>query len=333
MQFRPLGPSGIEASAVGLGAWAIGGWMWGGADDNESIRAIHAAIDAGINLIDTAPAYGFGHSEQVVGRAIRDRRDKVVLATKCGMVCDPTVGELKFRSTAAGPASDGHIRIHIFNGPESIRREVEDSLSRLGTDYLDLYQTHWQDPTTPIEATMETLEALRKEGKIRAIGACNASVEQLTAYNRAGTLDVDQEKYSMLDRQIEAEQLPYCRDQQVAVLASSPLSKGLLTGRMGPEREFPEGDLRRGDPRFSEENRRRVGEMLQQWQPIAEAHNLTLGQLTIAWTMRAGGATHVLCGARSPEQAQENAAAGDAQLSSDEIATMEESLGQLSLVS
>lgn len=331
MRNRSLGESGIEASVVGLGAWAIGGWMWGGADDDESIRAIHAALDAGIDLIDTAPAYGFGHSELVVGRAIRDRRDKVVLATKCGMVCNPTVGQLKFRSDFAGPQPDGHIRIHVYNGPESIRQEVEDSLRRLQTDYIDLYQTHWQDETTPIEQTMETLESLREEGKIRAIGACNASTQQMTAYNKAGTLDVDQEKYSMLDRQLETEQVGWCREQNVALLAYSPLSKGLLTGKMGPGRDFPKGDLRRNDPRFSTENRRRVASMFEAWKPIAETHRVTIGQVTLAWTLREGGATHVLCGARSPEQAQENAAAGSVELNDEELAAIDRSLDEFSL--
>lgn len=319
MQQRPLGPSGIPASVVGLGTWAIGGWMWGGTEESQSIRAIHAAIDAGVTLIDTAPIYGFGVSESIVGKAIRDRRERVVLATKCSMVCDPTRGQFKFRSTALGHDPRGHVVIHIHSSRQSIRQEIEDSLARLQTDRIDLYQTHWQDPTTPIEETMRALVELKREGKIRAIGVCNASVADMEQYRKAGTLDSDQEKYSMLARSIEREQLPYCRHWGMAVLAYSPLALGLLTGKIGPQRQFNPGDLRRDHPQFSVENRQRVAEMLQKMRPIAEAHGVTLGQLVIAWTFHQPGLTHVLCGARDPAQALENAAAGDVRLSAEEV--------------
>ena len=319
MQHRALGQSGIEASVVGLGAWAIGGWMWGGTDEQESVNAIHAAIDAGINLIDTAPIYGFGASERLVGRAITDRRDQVVLASKCGMVCDPHVGEDKFRSTTLGADPYGLIDIHVYLGPDSIRNEVENSLRRLNTDYIDLMQTHWQDSTTPIEDTMSTLMSLKDEGKIRAIGVSNASSQQMDIYRDHGQLDSDQEKYSTLDRDIEADQLPYCRDNNIAVLAYSPIAQGLLTGKMGPDRVFPAGDLRRESPRFSKENRERVSRMLDEFRPIAETHGITLAQLAIAWTVAQPGLTHALCGARKPEQAEENAAAGDVELTEEDI--------------
>lgn len=314
MRTRPLGSSKIEASVVGFGAWAIGGWMWGGADDAGAIRAIHAALDAGITLIDTAPIYGFGHSEEVVGRALADRRDRAVIATKCGMVANTRLGAPKFRSTALGASPTGHIDVRIYNHPDSIRDEVEWSLKRLQTDRIDLYQTHWQDPTTPIDDTMDALLALKQEGKIRAIGVCNASIDQMQAYSRRGQLDSDQEKYSMIDRQLETEQLPYCREHHVAVLAYSPLAMGLLTGKIGPEREFGDGDIRGKQPRFSRENRQRVAGMLRELEPIAARNRLTLAQLVIAWTAEQSGVTHVLCGARTPEQARENAAAGSAEL-------------------
>jgi aryl-alcohol dehydrogenase-like predicted oxidoreductase len=179
MRYRSLGKSGIEASVVGLGSWAIGGWMWGGAEEAESVRAIHAAIDAGVNLIDTAPVYGFGVSEEVVGKAIRDRRDKVVLATKCGLVWHEEKGEFFFASDEKHPTDDGRIKVYRRLAPDTIRREVEWSLKRLGTDRIDLLQTHWQDSTTPIAATMHTLMELKKEGKIRAIGCSNATPEQM----------------------------------------------------------------------------------------------------------------------------------------------------------
>jgi len=316
---RPLGRSGVSASVVGLGAWAMGGWMWGGTDAAASIRAIHAALDAGINLIDTAPIYGFGVSESIVGRAIHDRRERVVLATKCAMVCDPHHGHFKFRSTAQGPDPHGHIEIHIYAGPESIRQEVEESLHRLQTDYIDLYQTHWQDPTTPIADTMGTLLELKQEGKIRAIGVCNATVEQMNQYRAVGPLDSDQERYSLLARDIEQNQMPFCRENGVAMLAYSPLALGLLSGKIGPERQFIEGDLRRSHPLFTVESRQRVEQLLRPVREIAQARGVTVAQVVTAWTFHQPGMSHVLCGARNPEQARENATAGDLQLTAEEL--------------
>ena len=322
MQQRSLGPSGISASVVGLGAWAIGGWMWGGAEECDSIDAIHAALDSGTNLIDTAPIYGFGLSEEVVGKAIRDRREQVVLATKCSLVPEQHGGTFSFRSTAGGPSSTGHIVVHANLTPESIRQELEMSLRRLQTDYIDLYQTHRPDENTPIADTMGELLKMKQEGKVRAIGASNVSSQQMEEYRRLGPLDSDQEKYSMLARELEQDQLPYCREHQIAVLAYSPLGQGLLTGKVGPEREFPPTDLRSSDPLFSVENRRRVAQMLEPFQPIAEQHEITLAQLAIAWTIAQPGVTHALCGARNRQQAEENAAAGRVQLSSQELETM-----------
>jgi aryl-alcohol dehydrogenase-like predicted oxidoreductase len=321
-----LGQSGIEASVIGFGAWAVGGWMWGGTDQSEAISAIHAALDAGVNLIDTAAIYGFGLSESIVGRAIRDRRDQVVLATKCSMVCDPTRGVFKFRSNAGGPDPNGHIIIHISGAPDSIRREVDASLQRMGVDHIDLYQTHWQDTTTPYADTMAALMDLKQAGKIRAIGVCNASSAQMRAYGEAGVLDSDQEHFSMLQRDIEGDQLPYCREQVIAVLAYSPLARGLLTGAVGPNRKFDAGDHRAGLEMFSLDNRRRVAGMLERFQPIADQRDVTLAQLVIAWTLAQPGLTHALCGARNAKQALENAAAGDIVLTDAELATMDEAI-------
>ncbi|MEJ2008445.1 MAG: aldo/keto reductase [Acidobacteriota bacterium] len=314
MEHRPLGASGIEASVVAMGAWAIGGWMWGGTDERKAAEAIQASLDAGINFIDTAPAYGMGLSESIVGKAIAGRRDKLVIATKCGIVWHTEKGTPFLEQSGK--------RMHRYLGPESIRHEVEQSLKRLNTDYIDLYQTHWQDETTPIEDTMGTLLDLKREGKIRAIGASNATVEQIEAYRRVGQLDACQEKYSMLDRELENEYLPYARQHNLAVLAYSPLANGLLTGKIGPERQFPPDDLRHSRPRFSVESRRKVLAMLDRMRPIAEKHGLTLAQLVIAWTAAQPGVTHVLVGARNAEQAQENAAAGNATLSLKEIETI-----------
>jgi methylglyoxal reductase len=328
MQTRPLGQSGIEASVVGFGAWAIGGWLWGGSSESEAIRAIHAALDAGVTLIDTAPVYGFGASEEIVGKALVGRRDKVVIATKCGMVVNTTKGEHKFRTTVAGLSEYGHIDVRLYNGPESIRQEIDRSLGLLRTDHVDLYQTHWQESTTPIEDTMGVLLELKQAGKIRAIGVCNATVAQMDRYANVGQLDSDQERYSMLDRQLEREQLPYCLKHNIAVLAYSPLAMGMLTGKMGPEREFGGGDVRAIQPRFSKENRTKVANLLKAMQPVADAHGLTIGQSVIAWTARQPGLTHVLCGARNPQQAEENAAAGRAELSDDNIRAINQVLDE-----
>ncbi len=316
MECRRLGASGIEASVVGLGAWAIGGWMWGGTDERKSVEAIQTSLDAGINFVDTAPAYGMGLSETIVGKAIAGQRDKVVIATKCGIVWHTEKGM---------PFIDQNGKtMHRYLGPESIRYEVEQSLKRLRTDYIDLYQTHWQDQTTPIEETMSTLLDLKREGKIRAIGVSNAAVEQIEAYRRVGPVDSAQEKYSMLDRGLEDEYLPYARKNNIAVLAYSPLALGLLTGKIGPDREFPPDDIRHNNPRFSVGTRRKVLAMLDRVRPIAEKHRLTLAQLVIAWTVAQPGLTHALVGARDDRQARENAAAGNVTLSRAELEIINE---------
>lgn len=330
MQMRPLGSSGINASVVALGTWVMGGWMWGGHRKADSIAAIHASLDAGINFLDTAPIYGFGLSEAIVGEALQGRRDQAIIATKCGMVTDPSLGEFKFRSHAAGRSDLGLIDVHVCNRPDSIRREVETSLQRLRTDSIDLYQTHWQDSTTPIEDTMAVLTDLKQQGKIRAIGVCNATVPQMQEYAKLGPLDSDQEQYSMLDRDLEGKQLPYCQKQNIAVLAYSPLARGLLTGKMSPEREFEEGDVRGDDPRFSRENRRAVSRLLEHLQPVASGHHVSLPQLVLAWTFHQPGLTHVLAGARNPRQAVENAAAGEVSLSAEDLAEIRTALDRFS---
>lgn len=332
MHMRPLGESGIQASTVAIGTWVMGGWMWGGADESESIAAVHAAIDEGINLLDTAPIYGFGHSEMVVGKAIKDRRDKVIIATKCSMVINAPGGRSVGRSTSAGPAEHGHLEIKIWNNPDSIRDEVELSLKRLGTDYIDLYQTHWQEQETPIEDTMGALVKLKEEGKIRAIGVCNATTEEMDRYRSVGQLDSDQEQYSMIHRKLEGgsqlgedglvDQLGYCLKNNVAVLAYSPLVLGLLTGKVGPDREFPESDLRSKQKRFSKGNRQMVADLLAKFQPVTDKHGCTMAQLVIAWTVSQPGLTHALVGARTAQQAKENAAAGRITLDAEDLALM-----------
>ncbi len=330
MRTRKLGASGIEATVVGLGTWAIGGWMWGGTEENQALDAIRAALDAGVTLVDTAPVYGFGRSEEIVGKAIAGRRDKVVLATKCGLIWHEKKGDFFFHGSEAGQAADGDsspIPVYRYLRPESIRLEVEQSLRRLRTDYIDLLQTHWQESTTPVADTMAELLKLKDEGKIRAIGVSNVTPAQLREYQAAGGVDSAQENFSMIDRQIEAELLPLCREQGVAVLAYSPLALGLLTGKIGPERRFSAGDLREGQPRFSTAGLQRVHDLLAKFQPLEESRGVSTAQLVIAWTAAQPGLTHVLCGCRTVAQAHENAAAGDLELSAAELAEIDAALG------
>ncbi len=331
MKYRPLGQSGIEASVVALGAWAIGGWNWGGTEENESINAIHAAIDEGINFIDTAPVYGFGRSEEIVGQAIAGRRDKVVLATKCGLIWDRQEGEFHFRSDEKTINTDKPtLEVYKCLRPKSIRKEVETSLKLLKTDYIDLYQTHWQENTTPIADTMGCLIELKQEGKIRAIGVSNATPEQIDKYAQVGPVDTDQEKYNMLDNELEMKNLAHCRWNHIALLAYSPICQGLLTGKIGPDRKFADTDMRNKNPRYSVENRQSVANLLKEFQPLAEQHNLSMAQLAIAWTIAQPGVTHALVGARTPRQAQENAIAGKINLSEQDVANMDLTLARFS---
>ncbi|MGN7732947.1 aldo/keto reductase [Ensifer sp. 22564] len=312
---REIGRSGVKASAVGLGTWAIGGWMWGGTDEQESIAAIQASLDAGVTLIDTAPAYGLGRSEEIVGKALAGRRDKAIVATKCGLVWHTDKGRHFFDQ-------DGK-PVHRYLGRDAIHHEVEQSLKRLGTDYIDLYITHWQDPTTPIEETMGTLEELRQAGKIRAIGASNVGRGELEQYIAIGGLDAIQERFSMIDREIEADLLPLTRRNGVATLSYSSLALGLLSGGIGPERIFSGDDQRRDNPRFSVGNREKVAAFAKTIRPIAEKHGATIAQIVIAWTLEQEGVTFALCGARNPGQALDNARAGTIRLDGDDLSTID----------
>ena len=334
MKYRPLGKSGIQASVVGFGAWAIGGWMWGGTKKNDPAGAIHAAIDHGINLIDTAPMYGYGHSEELVGAALKGIRDKVVLATKCGMVWYKQEGDKFFDASETGEAAseaDKKYEVYINLRPAMIRYEIEESLRRLKTDRIDLYQTHWQDSTTRTEDVMAELLSLKQEGKIRAIGCSNATVEQMERYLSVGELDTDQEQYSMLQRQHEADNLIFCRDHQLAFLAYSPMALGILTGKIGPNHVFGEGDVRRGNPWYQPENRSKVDALLTVIRSIAEDKGVTIAQTVIAWTVAQPGCSHALVGARNPDQAIANAKAGEIQLTDDEIRAIRKVVNQTNL--
>jgi aryl-alcohol dehydrogenase-like predicted oxidoreductase len=289
--------------------------MWGGTDEAAAVRAIEASIDAGISLIDTAPAYGLGRSEELVGTAIRGKRDRVVIVTKCGLNWQHGKGH-HFFDEAGKP-------VHRYLGADGIAWEVEQSLRRLGTDHVDLYITHWQDPTTPVAETMDALLRLKQAGKIRAIGASNLNAAELESYVAAGQLDAIEERYSMLDRGIEATLLPITRRHEVATLSYSSLALGLLTGTVAAERQFTGDDQRRDDPRFGVENRRHALAFAAELALLAAARGASVAQLVIAWTLQQPGIGFALCGARNPAQAIDNARAGELALDSDELAVID----------
>jgi methylglyoxal reductase len=308
--------------------------MWGGTKKNDPEGAIHAAIDHGINLIDTAPMYGYGHSEELVGAVLKGIRDKVVLATKCGMVWYKKEGDKFFDASETGEAegeADKKYEVYINLRPAMIRYEIEQSLRRLQTDRIDLYQTHWQDSTTRTEDVMAELLSLKQEGKIRAIGCSNATIEQMERYQSVGQLDTDQEQYSMLQRQHEADNLPYCHDNQIAFLAYSPMALGILSGKIGPNHQFGEGDVRRNNPWYQKGNRPKVDALLDVIQSVAESKSLTIAQTVIAWTLQQKGCSHALVGARNREQAIANAKAGQVELSEDEIRIIRKVVAQTKL--
>ena len=329
MQYRKLGKSGIEASVVGMGTWVTGGGaVWGqDPDDKESIRAIHAAIDMGVNLIDTAPMYGVGRSETVVGKAIAGRRDRVVVATKCGLLPNDPRGSFFMEY-------DG-MKVNRSLRPDTIREEVDASLQRLGTDYIDLYQTHWPaipPEKTPIADTMECLMDLKKEGKIRAIGCSNVSPDELRENDEAGDLSSNQFRYSMLMRAPENDILPYCAEHGIATLTYMSLEQGLLTGKVGMDRVFDPDEFRSNadwNPWFKIENRKRVLDLLSGWKTLTDKYACSLAQLTVAWTAAQPGVTHVLCGARTAVQIEQTAAAADIPLETQDLAQIREDVEAL----
>lgn len=313
MKKRLLGKHGMPASVVAFGAWAIGGWKWGGADAEASIKAVQASLDAGVDFIDTAAVYGFGLSEEIVGRAIQGRaRDKIIVATKCGLRWDVETATLHAESEGK--------RIFRSLQDQSIRWELEQSLARLGTDYIDLYQTHWPDPQTELESVVATMEALKAEGRIRAWGFCNETPERLAEAVRLGPINTDQERYSMLDREQDTANLPICESSDIGFLCYSPIAQGLLTGRIDRRRQFPEGDLRRDNPRFTPAVLDAVQAVLAPVKSLARVHGVTTEQIVLAWTLEQPGVTHVLVGTRDVQQAVSNAAAGAIELDDEELA-------------
>ena len=285
MERSAIAGTPLTVSRVAIGTWAIGGWMWGGTDETESISTIRSALDHGMNVIDTAPVYGFGRSEEIVGKAIAEGRlrDRVVIATKVGL-------EWK----------DGSVFRNASRG--RIIREVEDSLRRLRTDYIDIYQVHWPDPLVPIEETAGAMQMLFKQGKIRAIGVSNFSLEQMQRFRSVAALHVLQSPYNLFEREIEAELLPYCRKNNIATFGYGALCRGLLSGRMRPTTTFPGDDLRRTDPKFQQPRFAQYLSAVQRLDQIAQGRfGKHVIQLAVRWMLDQGIIT-ALWGARHPGQ-------------------------------
>lgn len=320
----------MNLSVITFGAWAAGGWMWGGAERNEAVEAIRASYELGVNTIDTAPIYGQGTSEEIVGEAIKGiARDKVHILTKYGMRWDLAKGDFAMRSkNNAGKEID----IYRYAGKESIIKECEDSLRRLGTDYIDLYQIHWPETTTPIQESMEAVAQLIAQGKVRYAGVCNYNAEQLAEASTYVDVVSNQVPYSMVKRGIEAEVVPYCIAHKRSILAYSPMERGLLTGKIKPGHVFNDGDHRAAISYFNGENLKRINTFLDRIKPMADDKGIALGQLVLLWTLAQPGITLTLVGARDARQAVQNAKTADASISSEEIAAISAALDELTLV-
>ncbi|WP_018621573.1 aldo/keto reductase [Spirosoma luteum] len=330
MEYRKLGDSDLTISVITFGAWAAGGWMWGGTERSEAVKAIQESYHVGVTSIDTAPIYGQGLSEEIVGEAIKGfPRDKVQILTKYGMRWDLAKGDFAMHSK---DNSGRDIDIYKYAGKESIIEECENSLKRLGTDYIDLYQIHWHDKTTPIDETMEAVTRLIEQGKVRYAGVCNYSAELMREAAKTINLVSNQVPYSMVKRDIEAETVPYCIEHNKAILAYSPLERGLLTGKMKPGHEFAQDDHRASLYFFKDENLKRVDAFLDKIKPMADDKQATVGQLVLRWTVEQPGITIALVGARDATQALQNAASMDIKLSAEEIGQITEELNKLELV-
>ncbi len=316
MQKRRLGDTELQLTTVGLGTWAMGGpWEfgWGPQDEEEAVAAILAALERSINWIDTAPVYGLGHSEELVGRALKQTRHKPYIATKCGLLWN-----------------DRRQKVACLD-PQSIRRECHASLERLGGETIDLYQMHWPDPDDGIEAAWEQMARLVQEGKVRYIGVSNYSVAQLERIGRIHPPASLQPPYSMLHREVEAELLPYCAQHHIGVVAYSPMQRGLLTGRFSRERlaALAPDDHRRRHPDFQEPRFGATLELVERLTQIAQRSGHTCAQLAVSWVLRRKEVTAAIVGARRPDQIDETAQAADWNLSDDDIEQIERLLAEM----
>jgi len=308
MEYRTIGETGLRASVIGLGTWVMGGWLWGGASETESLATIREALDLGINLIDTAPIYGHGLAEELVGKALRDSglRDRVILATKVGLEWDP-----------------GKTRVWRQSSRASILKEIQASLHRLDTDYIDLYQVHWPDTNVSFQETMETLLELQQQKIIRFLGVSNFSLSQLQQCLAVGSVQSHQPPFNLFERNVEQDLLPFCLTHHIGTLVYGSLCRGLLSGKYQGHESFPEDDIRAIDPKFIQP---RFGDYIKcvaRLRPFAEAYGKTVGQLALRWCLDQPGVTIALCGARSLRQVQENVGAADWVLSTHDCECMQ----------
>lgn len=316
MQTQQLGHSDLHITPIGYGAWAIGGgnWQfgWGPQADQDSIAAIHCALDLGINWIDTAAIYGLGHSEEVVAQALKERSDRPYLFTKCSMVWSDR-GEIS-RSLQA----------------DSLRREVEASLRRLQVETIDLYQIHWPNPDPEIEEGWATLAQIQQEGKVRYLGVSNFNVEQMQRAQVIAPITSLQPPYSLVKPQIESEILPFCQSENIGVIVYSPMQSGLLTGAMTAERiaNLPENDWRKHSPEFQEPRLSRNLKLVELLRQIGQSHGRSPGEVAIAWTLHHPAVTAAIVGGRNAEQVKGTIGAADLHLSESELGFIRSALDQ-----
>ncbi|MBD3275147.1 MAG: aldo/keto reductase [Candidatus Marinimicrobia bacterium] len=305
MEYRKLGTSDLDVSVVGLGTWPTGGEFFGKVEDQRSIEAIQASIDNGINLIDTAPAYGGGHAEEVVGQAIKGRRDEAIIATK--------VGTMKKRGKFLRSLK-----------PDVIREQIDNSLKRLDIDVIDLYQIHWPDPDTPLEESLEELIKQKEAGKFKYLGVSNFKPSLMDKAREITDVVSLQPQYSLLKRDIEKKIIPYCQENDMGILSYGTLAGGVLTGKYKDIPEFDDDDSRSMFYNFFDENQwPKIQNLLNSMREIAKKRDVPVAQVAINWTFQQPGITSALVGAKNADQATSNAAAGDWKLSKEELDTIE----------
>ncbi|MEN2487323.1 aldo/keto reductase [Flavobacterium sp. B11] len=327
MEYRKLGNSELELSAITYGAFAIGGTMWGGTEKKDSIASVQASIDHGVTTIDTAPFYGFGLSEEMIGEAIKSYdRSKIQLLTKFGLVWDGSnngKGDYFFDADDNGK----NVPIYKYSSKANIIKEVEESLKRLQTDYIDLLQIHWPDSTTPISETMEAVETLIQQGKIRAFGVSNYNIAQIQEAQKTVQIASNQVAYSMLNRGIEADLIPFTVAENIGIIAYSPMERGLLTGKYFTDSKLKENDHRNGY--FGKFDLQQVKTLIEELSSLAHSKHISISQLVLRWTTLQKGISIVLAGARNAEQAISNAKTMDFDLSASELEFINQAIAKI----
>lgn len=328
MKTMKLGKTGMDVSRIGLGTWSIGGGSaWGGDHDLQTVvDTIVEAPKLGVNLIDTAPGYNFGNSEKILGMALQKmNREDVKIITKCGVTWDQEMKGDLFNKVNG-------IQLYKNLNSDSIKREIEESLKRMGTDYVDVYMTHWQsiegsEYYVPIQKTMEVLNDLKAQGKIKAIGAANVDIKQIQEYLKHGELDIVQAKYSILDRGIEDEIIPCCRENGVTIQAYSPLEMGLLSGTM--PRDYKPVGAQIPKKWFQPDNMQKAMDVMDQWKPLCEKYNCTIANLALAWILAQGEFINLLSGSTTVDQIKENVKSTELELDPADVAMMRDMVEEI----